>query len=143
MFIWKPEVYPGPQMPDSCRRRCRKSPVDAEPQLSSLDGLGGGLLHSASSGDSQVPCEEMESQLHPVHLQATTPAWNPAIFLISQAHLHLEPSGWLSLENRQDRKDALTQPLPTERSPPLQFRLNTGHYLTVMPSWQRSQENSN
>lgn len=45
--------------------------------------------------------EEMESQLYADTLQAITPAWSP---VISQPHLHLGPSGWLSLENRQDRK---------------------------------------
>lgn len=98
-----------------------------------------GILRNLGWGR-QVPCEETESHLHSVYLQVTTPAWSP---VISQLHLHLGPTSWLPLENRQDKKDVLTQPFPTERSSPLQFRLNTGHYLTVMPSWRCSQENSN
>lgn len=38
--------------------------------------------------------EEMESQLYADTLQAITPDWSP---VISQPHLHLGPSGWLSL----------------------------------------------
>lgn len=47
------------------------------------------------------------------------------------------------LKADKTEEDALTRPLPTEGSSPLQHWLNTGHYLTIMPSWQHSQENSN
>lgn len=40
MCTWKPEVYPGPQMSESCRRRCWKRPVAAELQLISVVSLG-------------------------------------------------------------------------------------------------------
>jgi hypothetical protein len=53
MFIWKPDVSPRQQMSDSCKRRCWKSPVDAEPQL--IDHLGqfGEMGDFASCGDCQ------------------------------------------------------------------------------------------
>lgn len=53
--------------------------------------------------------EEMESQLLPDTPQSITPAWSG---VLSQPHLHLGPSGWLSLENRQDRRGCVNLDSP-------------------------------
>lgn len=137
------KACPGQETPESRRDGGQKCPLEAGPRSITLVRCGAlcpQLLWGFQGSQSRRGLhEEDESRPCPVHPWAITQACSPAT---CQSRLHLGLARRI-LKADGTEEDALTRPLPTEHSSPWPRWLNTGHYLTIMPSWRRSQENSN